>query len=70
MKVVAEISLKFMGIFVGYNTAKYFGGNPIMGIVVSLMIANPFLFDGGRTVHGLLVDSNGYPIMDANGLPQ
>ncbi|WP_026389461.1 glucose PTS transporter subunit IIA [[Acholeplasma] multilocale] len=70
LKVVAEVSLKFMGIFVGYNTAKYFGGNPIMGIAVSLMIASPFLFDGGRTVHGLVVDANGYPILDANGLPQ
>jgi len=42
---VSEVGLKFLAIFIGYNTMKYFGGNLVMSIFLGLAIANPLLLN-------------------------
>ncbi|WP_381414871.1 glucose PTS transporter subunit IIA [Spiroplasma endosymbiont of Anurida maritima] len=62
--IIAEVSLKFLGIFIGYNTAKYLGGNLILQLFVSLAIANPIAGEGAKwflfEVGGLDVNSQVY----------
>ncbi|AAT75669.1 beta-glucoside PTS system IIABC component [Mesoplasma florum L1] len=44
--IITEIAFKFLGIFIGYNTMKYLGGNTIMSILIGLALANPYIWQG------------------------
>ncbi|AHI52798.1 PTS glucose transporter subunit IIABC [Spiroplasma culicicola] len=52
LQVTSELTLKFLAIFVAINTAKYFNWNIHLALLISIMVANPFLFDGGNTDGG------------------
>ena len=41
----------FLGILVGWNTAKEFGGTPVLGAIAGILIFNPaFNGDGKRKI--------------------
>ncbi|ATZ18540.1 PTS system, beta-glucoside-specific IIABC component [Williamsoniiplasma somnilux] len=45
-------ALLFMGIFFTYNAVKYFGGNPILGLGMGLILTAPILFKGNLVISG------------------
>ena len=38
---LAAVSFTFLGILVGWNTAKEFGGTPVLGAIAGILIFNP-----------------------------
>ncbi|AVP49371.1 glucose PTS transporter subunit IIA [Williamsoniiplasma luminosum] len=44
--LIAGGATLFMGIFFTYNGVKFFGGNPLIGIVMGLILTAPVLFKG------------------------
>lgn len=43
--VIAETSFTFLTALVGWSAAKKFGGNPLLGIVLGLILVNPALLN-------------------------
>ncbi|AUB31731.1 glucose PTS transporter subunit IIA [Spiroplasma floricola] len=48
--IITDVAFKFLGLFVGYNTIRYLGGNSQMGLLICLVIANPYLFQNGQPI--------------------
>ncbi len=48
--IITDVAFKFLGLFVGYNTIRYLGGNSQMGLLICLVIANPFLFQNATPI--------------------
>ncbi|AVP49598.1 glucose PTS transporter subunit IIA [Williamsoniiplasma luminosum] len=44
--LIAGGATLFMGIFFTYNAVKYFGGNPILGLTMGLILTAPIIFKG------------------------
>ncbi|PPE04323.1 glucose PTS transporter subunit IIA [Williamsoniiplasma lucivorax] len=51
--LIAGGATLFMGIFFTYNGVKFFGGNPLLGIVMGLILTAPILFKGNLSQNSM-----------------
>ncbi|AVP49369.1 glucose PTS transporter subunit IIA [Williamsoniiplasma luminosum] len=51
--LIAGGATLFMGIFFTYNGVKFFGGNPLIGIVMGLILTAPVLFKGNLSQNSM-----------------
>ncbi|ATZ17564.1 PTS system, beta-glucoside-specific IIABC component [Williamsoniiplasma luminosum] len=51
--LIAGGATLFMGIFFTYNGVKYFGGNPLLGLTMGLILTAPVIFKGNLSYNQL-----------------
>ncbi|MDU2491028.1 MAG: PTS trehalose transporter subunit IIBC [Clostridium celatum] len=69
INMIASTAFSFLPVLVGWSAVKRFGGNPLLGIVLGLVMVNPALMNAyqiGQTepevwnIFGLVIDKIGY----------